>query len=113
MPGERSELLNCEPREIEMFLTRMNTALLSRLKNWLWDHADDRSLLELDDRQLRDIGLTRDQALAAPQGMETSAAGDTTTLPADAHPDRPWIPIIAIAAGLSLMVTPLRGAAGA
>ncbi|HEY7580256.1 MAG TPA: DUF1127 domain-containing protein [Acetobacteraceae bacterium] len=35
---------------------------------WLEIIAGQRSLLDLDDRQLRDIGLTRDQATAINRG---------------------------------------------
>jgi uncharacterized protein YjiS (DUF1127 family) len=36
---------------------------------WLEILAGQRSLLDLDDRQLRDIGLTREQAIAINRGQ--------------------------------------------
>lgn len=78
------------------------------LGDWLGILDGQRSLTGLDDRQLRDIGLTRDQALAAVQRGEPLETRETTA------ERRSWpmiVPVIA-AVALSLMFIPGSNAGG-
>ncbi len=76
------------------------------LGDWLGILDGQRSLTELDDRQLRDIGLTRDQALAAVHRREPPATSEATA------ERRSWPMVLIAAVALSLMFMPASNAAG-
>jgi uncharacterized protein YjiS (DUF1127 family) len=95
-----------------MFLTMMHRSLLSRLRDWLCDRAGERALLELDDRQLRDVGLTREQIIAATEGVRPLPSGAAPP-PVDRRAHRMCILILATAASLSVMFAQMHGATGA
>jgi uncharacterized protein YjiS (DUF1127 family) len=94
-----------------MYMMR-DAAIVGRLKEWLRDRADKRVLLALDDQQLQDIGLTREQVLAGDQSIEPRLTGDATPPPAKADLSRMWIPPIVTVAGLSLLFASMHGAIG-
>lgn len=50
------------PRSLARFLSRLAHFRLARLAQHRRRHVSRRQLLDLDDRLLRDIGLTRDEA---------------------------------------------------
>ena len=76
--------------------------------DWLGILDGERSLAELDDRQLRDIGLTRDQVPAAVDRYQPPAVDDAT----DERRSWPMVVHVIAAMALSLMFIPRSSAAG-